>query len=241
MIKTVVCDDIQKELEKIRTALDIYAKAHPELQFDIDEYSSAVDILQTVENGKTYDIALLDICMPEILGTDVAEAMLAQNPDMGIIFLTTSEEYAVEAFAMNATHYLLKPFSQEQLNEALDRAVKKIEEGDFISLVCVDGIYRVRISDIVYMESQNHYLMTTLSSGEILKMRMKLPQMFEEMQKYPGFIKVGASYIVNLAFVRWISGSIAEMSSGDKISIPRRSSEQVQKIYMDFCREEVLR
>ncbi len=240
-IKAAVCDDIQKELEKIRAALDIYTKTHSELHFDIDEYSSAVDILQAVERGKTYDIALLDICMPGVLGTDVAEAMLAKSPDMGIIFLTTSEEYAVEAFAMNATHYLLKPFSQEQLNAALDRAVKKMQEEEFISLVCVDGIYRVHISDIVYMESQKHYLLTTLSSGEILRLRMKLSQMFEKMQKYPEFIKVGASYVVNLAFVRRISGNTAEMSNGAKISIPRRSSEQVQKIYMDFCRKEVLK
>ncbi len=139
---------------------------------------------------------------------------------------------------MNATHYLLKPFSQEQLNAALDRVVTKIEE-DFISLACVDGMYRVRTSDIVFIESQNHYLLTTLSSGEILRLRMKLSQMFEEMQKYPGFIKVGASYVINLAFVRKISTNMAEMSNGAKISIPRRSSEQVQKIYMDFCRKEV--
>ncbi len=240
-IKTAVCDDIQKELEKVRAALDTYTKTHSELYFDIDEYSTAQDILHAVEKGKIYDIALLDICMPGILGTDVAEAMLAKSPDMGIIFLTTSEEYAVEAFAMNATHYLLKPFSQEQLNAALDRAVKKLQEEDFISLACVDGIYRIRISDIVYIESQNHYVLTTLFSGEILRLRMKLSQMFEEMQKYPGFIKVGASYIVNLAFVRRISGNTAEMSNGAKISIPRRSSEQVQKIYMDFCRKEVLK
>ena len=118
-----------------------------------------------------------------------------------------------------------------------DDIQKELEKS---GLVCVDGTYRVRISNIVFMESQSHYLLTTLSSGEILKLRMNLSQMSEEMQKYPGFIKVGVSYIVNLAFVRRISGQTAEMSNGARISIPRRSSEQVQKLYMDFCRKEVL-
>ena len=49
---------------------------------------------------------------------------------------------------------------------------------------------------------------------------MKLSQMFEEMQNYPGFIKVGASYVVNLVFVRRISGNTLEMFNGVKISIP---------------------
>lgn len=238
-MQIAVCDDVQKELERIREALDTYSKAHPELYFDIDEYVTPIDILNAVEKGKVYDIALLDICMPGILGTDVAEEMLAKSPDMGIIFLTTSDEYAVEAFAMNATHYLLKPFSQEQFNAALDRAVKKTEEQDLLSLACVDGTYRVCISEIVSIESQSHYLLIKLSSGEILRLRMKLSQMFEELQKYPEFIKVGASYVANLTFVRRISGNTLEMLSGAKIPVPRRSSEEVQKTYMEFCRKEV--
>ncbi|MDE7266920.1 MAG: LytTR family DNA-binding domain-containing protein [Lachnospiraceae bacterium] len=240
-MQIAICDDIQNELETIRAALDTYAKAHPELRFDIDEYVSAIDILNAVEKGKTYDIALLDICMPGVLGTDVAEEMLAKCPDMGIVFLSTSDEYAVTAFALNATHYLVKPFSQEQFNEALARAVRKTEDRDFLSLACVDGMYRVCVTEIVSIESQNHYLLINLSSGELLKLRMKLSQMFEELQKYSGFIKVGASYVVNLAFARRISGNTLEMFNGVKISIPRRSSEEVQKIYMDFCRKEALK
>ena len=240
-MQIAICDDIQKELETTRAALDAYAKAHPELYFDIDEYTAAIDVLNAVEKGKTYDIALLDICMPGVLGTDVAEEMLAKSPDMGIVFLSTSDEYAITAFALNAAHYLLKPFSQEQFNAALDRVVKRIEDQDFLSLACVDGMYRVCVTEIVSIESQNHYLLIHLFSGEVLKIRMKLSQMFEEMQKYPGFIKVGASYVVNLAFVRKISGNTLEMFNGVKISIPRRSSEEVQKIYMDFCRKEALK
>ncbi len=238
IMRIAICDDIPKELETIRTALDVYAKAHTELFFDVDEYSVALDLLHAVEKGKTYDIALLDICMPGILGTDVAEEMLAKSPEMDVIFLTTSDEYAVAAFAMNATHYLLKPFSQEQFDTALDRAVKNTEKCDFLSLSCVDGMYRVCISEIASIESQNHYLLIRLSSGEVLRLRMKLSQMFEKIQKYPEFIKVGASYVVNLSFVRNISGNSIEMFHGVKIPIPRRSSEEVQKIYMEFCRKE---
>lgn len=240
-MQTAICDDIQKELNTIRAALDTYAKAHPELHFEIDEYRAAIDVLNEVEKGKAYDIALLDICMPGVLGTDVAEEMLAKSPDMSIVFLTTSDEYAVTAFALNATHYLLKPFSQEQFNKALDRAVKKTENQDFLSLACVDGMYRVCVREIVSIESQNHYLRLNLSSGGILKLRMKLSQMFEELQEYSGFIKVGASYVVNLAFVRKISGNTLEMLNGIKISIPRRSGEEVQKTYMDFCQKEALK
>ena len=240
-MQIAVCDDIQKELKQIRTALDTYIKTHLEHYFDIDEYRSAGDVLHAVKQGKTYDIALLDICMPDGLGTDVAEEMLVKNPNTGVVFLATSDEYAITAFAMNAVHYLLKPFSQEQFNEALDRAVRKTEEQDFISLDCVDGMYRVCAHEIIYMESQNHYLMISLSSGEILRLRRKLSQVFEEIQKYPEFIRVGVSYIVNLTFVRRVVGNTLEMMNAVKIPIPRRRSEEVKKTYMDFCRKEALK
>lgn len=237
-MRIVICDDIQKDMETIRTALDTYSKAHPKYHVEIDEYNAAIDVLHKMEKGETYDVALLYICMPGILGTDVAEEMLAKSPNMGVIFLTISDEYAVEAFAMNATHYLLKSFSQEQFDAAMDRAASKTKVQDYLSLACVDGTYRVRISEIVSIESQNHYLLCSLSSGETLRLRMKLPQMFGELQKYPEFIRVGVSYVVNLVFVRRISGNMLEMRDGMKIPIPRRSGEKVQKAYMEFCRKE---
>lgn len=239
LLKVAICDDMQNELEKIKTALRAYEQAHPELCFDVDEYHTALDILNAVEKEKTYDIALLDICMPGVLGTDIAKEMLAKAPDTNIIFLTISDEYAVEAFAMNATHYLLKPFTQEQFDAALERAVAKVPEEIVLSLTCVDGMYRVRASEIVFIESQRHYLLFHLSGGKTLRQRGKLAQMYEELQEYPEFIRVGASYIANLIFVRKVSASIIELSNG-KIPIPRRSSVEVQRAYVDFCRKQAL-
>lgn len=236
-MRLAICDDIQKDRNIIRTALDTYAAAHPEYQVEIDEYNAAADVLHKMER-EAYDIALMDICMPGVSGMDAAEEMLAKNPEMSIIFLTTSDEYAVEAFAMNATHYLLKPFTQEQFNAALDRAIRKTEDQVLLSLDCMNGVYRVRINEIVSIESQNHYLLLKLSSGETLKIRMKLSQMFEEIQRYPAFIKVGASYVINFDFVRSISGNSMEMQGGAKIPVPRRSVEEVQRAYMEYCRKE---
>ena len=239
LFNVAICDDIQNELEDIKTALRTYGETHPEICFNMDEYHTALDILNVVEKEKTYDIALLDICMPGILGTDVAKEMLAKASDSNIIFLTTSDEYAVEAFAMNATHYLLKPFTQEQFDAAIERAVAKMPKEILLSLTCVDGIYRVRTSEIVTIESQGHYLLFHLSSGKTLRQRGKLTQMYEELKKYPEFIRIGASYIANFIFVRKVSANIIELSNR-KIPIPRRSSVEVQRAYIDFCRKEAL-
>lgn len=235
--KVAVCDDVPNELQQMLAALKAYEQSHPAFFFDTASYHTAFDILQAVENGEIYDIALLDICMPGILGTDVAAKILAKAPDTDIIFLTTSDEYAVEAFAINATHYLLKPFTGEQFDAALDRAVAKRSEETTLSLSCVDGMYRVRINEIISVESQGHYLFLHLCGGETLKQRDKLTQIYEKLCKFPEFIRIGSSYIVNFAFVRKVSADIVELPNG-KIPIPRRSSSEVQRMYIEFCRKE---
>ncbi|MBO5473875.1 MAG: response regulator transcription factor [Lachnospiraceae bacterium] len=241
ILKAAVCDDVPKELERISNALDSYAEAHPELSFETDRYQTADMLLSAAEKEKTYDIALLDICMPGISGTDAARELFIRNPDTGVIFLTTSSEYAVEAFALNAVHYLLKPFTQEQFDAALDRAVQRKAKEDFLSLDCVDGVYRVRISEIAFIESQRHYLQLYLITGKALKLRRTISSMWEEIAEYSEFVKIGVSYIVNLCSVRKFSGGSVEMEGGNKIPVPRRCEEAVRKAYMDFCRKEALK
>ena len=225
VMKIAVCDDVSRELEQCLYALKAYEQIHPEFSFETDAYETAEALLSAVEKGKTYDLLLLDIC----------------NPDTGIIFLTASSEYAVEAFALNAVHYLLKPFTQEQFCDAMDRGIQRKGKAESISLACVDGMYRVCIGEIAFIESQKHYLQMNLSDGRELKLRRTISSLWEEIREYPEFTKIGASYIVNLSFAKKMSASCMEMEDGIKIPIPRRCEEAVRKNYMDFCRREVLK
>lgn len=63
---------------------------------------------------------LLDICMPGLLGTDIAREVRQRKDKTEIVFLTGSDEFAVEAFTLKAAHYLVKPFSQDEFDEALE-------------------------------------------------------------------------------------------------------------------------
>ena len=80
-MRIIICDDIQKDRKTIRAALDTYAAAHPEYHVEIDEYNAAADVLRRMEK-EAYDIALMDICMPGVPGTDAAEEMLAKYPEI---------------------------------------------------------------------------------------------------------------------------------------------------------------
>ena len=71
------------------------------------------------------DLALLDIDMPEINGLMLAEQLKRRYPDAAIIFLTAFPQYAVQAFKLRATGYLLKPVSLDDLKEEVDYALSR--------------------------------------------------------------------------------------------------------------------
>lgn len=98
MLKIAICDDNARDRERIAEDLQAYAAAHGEYGIEFVVYTSAFEMLDSFEDTGCPDIALLDICMPHMLGTELAREILGHSENTDIIFLTTSSDYAVDAF-----------------------------------------------------------------------------------------------------------------------------------------------
>ena len=93
-------------------------------------YSSAFEMLDAFDKTGCPDIALLDICMPGMLGTELARDILRCSENTDIIFLTTSSDYAVDAFSLHAADYIQKPYTREKFGAALDRVIAMRQKTD---------------------------------------------------------------------------------------------------------------
>ena len=85
----------------------------------VEEFLFAQDALDWLDAGNSADIALLDIDMPDMNGLVLAAKVKEKSPDTAIIFLTGYSQFAVDAFAMHASGYLMKPVSKERLAEEI--------------------------------------------------------------------------------------------------------------------------
>lgn len=237
----MICDDQKSELEAMQEIVSEYDREHPDLFLSVRCFSNPFDMLDEMDRCGAPDIALLDICMPGVLGTEVAREIQSRSKDAtDIIFLTTSTEFAVEAFALHVNDYLTKPYTKERLIDALDRVIEKRRRRLFIPVPCGNEIHRIDVCSVAYSEVRNHCTEIHLKSGSCLRTRMTMTELKELFQEASGFAAVGASYIVNLRCVQRVLPAALEMVDGEIIPVPRRLRGEVKQQYFDFYTREAI-
>lgn len=197
------------------------------------------------------DLIFLDIQMPKINGFEMLE-LLDYQPE--IIFTTAFDQYAIKAFEVNATDYLLKPFSKERFDEALQKTIKKLNNSppqktdyeklltkinstkEFLDRIVVKTFQKIVIipvDKINYIEAQDDYVMIYTEFGKFLKQqKMKF---YEEHLNVNEFIRVHRSYIINVNKVKQIELFEKEsykitLNNGDKIPVSKNGYVKLKEI-----------
>lgn len=237
----LICDDQINELENIKQIVTEYA-AHSESDINIRCFANPFDMLEDIVKNGAPDIAVLDILMPGILGTELAKELQNKSDNQtDIIFLTTSSEFAVEAFSLHVNDYLTKPFEKERLTKTLDRIIQNRSKRLFLTVMCGREIHRIDLYHVLYMESRNHNVQIYLKSGKSIKTHTPLADIKNAVSAAEGFISVGASYIVNLRCVQSVLQTELVIINGQSIPIPRRHRNDVRQNYFNFYMEEAIK
>lgn len=236
MLRVGICDDRQEDIDIIRTLAVRFSESHPECPLDICAYSSAYDLLEEVERTGGCDVYLLDILMPHMSGIELARSIRKRKERAQILFLTTSREYGIEAVGVKATAYLLKPIQEELFNEAMYDCIKELvpERHSSLAVRTKQGVTRVRLAELMSIESFNHVCELTLSDGTKLETNARLSDLYEQMQEKSGFFFPHRSYIVNMEYIRGISPDGLLMTDGRQLPISRRRYMEIKPVYLDY-------
>ncbi|MFP8920678.1 LytR/AlgR family response regulator transcription factor [Megasphaera indica] len=207
MVRIAICDDLQEQLDIIQKAVQQYFHDKKE-PTEVFTYNNAMDFVDAFEKEGNFDIVLL--------GTDIAAEMRKQKSRAEIVFLSTSEEFAVEAFAVRAAHYLVKPFTQKEFDQAMDRVMESIRQrhsGKMIFRLVGGGIQVEEVNAILYVESNGHIQKVYTADHSLLETRQSLASLLDTLDAIaPGqFVSPGKSYIVNQSAIRVIKSDYIEI------------------------------
>jgi DNA-binding LytR/AlgR family response regulator len=177
--------------------------------------------------------------MPGISGIEVAGIIGKLYPQTKIVFLTSSRDYAIEAFSVQAVHYLIKPFQKKTFNEAVDRAFWEIKRKDTkqISVKLSGGVVtKIDIEEIDYIENYAHEQNLYLKRGKKIVARQSLSFFLEalELLAPDQFIQPCKGYLVNMKAIRMVQQDGIELISGIKIPIARNNFRIIRDAYFDF-------
>ena len=123
-LRIIIADDERPAREFLKAVLREFNDA--ELVGEAENGADAVEIIKRLKP----DLALLDLQMPEISGLE-AVRLLKKSQMPLVAFVTAYDEYAVQAFEVNAVDYLLKPVEKARLRETLNRALERLEQADW--------------------------------------------------------------------------------------------------------------
>lgn len=158
-----------------------------------------------------------------------------------IIFLTTSKEHALDAFAVEATQYLLKPVSEERIFPVLDRIMEGNEEArrKYLLLRIEGRIRRVGVNDIAYCEAQGKMQYLYFADGSNCVLRVTMTEIYDQLSQYHEFVRVGIGYIVNLEHIESLSRQEVRMDNDKVLYLPRGSFAPLREKYFSYyCEEE---
>ncbi|TPN86775.1 LytR/AlgR family response regulator transcription factor [Aquimarina algicola] len=243
MLTAIIVEDMPDALQLLKS--DLKAN-HPEIKV-VDTAQSVVEAAKSLRNTQP-DILFLDIMLGDGTGFDILEIF----PDLKskIIFVTASDEFAIRAFKFAAIDYVLKPYSNEELAQAIARAKEQIQPNkerlsilkntlsapeqkpDKISLHTLDKIIIVSLDDIIRCESDSNNTIFYLQDGQKIFVTKTL-KYFADMLKNYHFLRVHQSHLVNLqcisAFIK-TDGGYLMLKNGENIPVSVRKKIEVMEI-----------
>ena len=240
MIRIAVCDDEKKILDEISGYIKNYAEQETKETLDVFCFDSALELLNALEDGKSFDIFVLDVYIGDEMGTSLARNIRKLGIENPIIFATTSIEHAPQGYETAALRYLIKPINPQKIYEAIEAALVQAKKmsNRFIKFKTENGIENVSVNQITCTEAHAHYQYITLKGGAKIRVRTTVTELFTALSKYAGFIRIGSAYIINLRHVKNVSSSEVCLYNNVKIQVPRGKYTEIKDAFWNFQYEE---
>ncbi len=235
IMRIAICDDRTEELEEIAGKLNaVFVKFHEEL--NVVCYSDGKSLVQDLERGAEYELLILDIYMDEMDGIETARKAHACLPDVSVAFLTSSPDFAVEAFALKAVHYLLKPVKEAELEELIQRArtftdekkqILTLQKGDKKFYFLKESVIKILSSKRgvdIYYDGKDSPVWVPITFSEA-----------ERQLKGLDFLKISRGFLVAMGEIEDISkNGSCEFKDGTTALISRKEKEQTRIQYHEY-------
>lgn len=230
MYRIALVDDEKIFTDQIEEYIRQYQAENP-AEFHVSVFHSSTEFIAGFK--KEYDLILLDVEMPELNGMELAHKIRETDEQVVLMFITNMAQYAIHGYSVGALDFVTKPINYYTFAMKLTRALKRVpkKESTSVLLTMADGVKRIDIKQIYYLEVQNRLLHYHTEEGEFV-VRGSLQAAEERLSGHP-FEKCNHWYLVNLMHVKEVRKNIVVVGSHE-LEISRRNKTSFLKALTDY-------
>ncbi len=238
MIQIAVCDDNLDELSNMIQLINQY-RLSKNFNCDYAVFPNGFELISALEKGKCFDVYCMDIIMPAFSGIAVAKEIRSFDKSAQIIFFTSSTEFALDSYTVNALNYVLKPISKEKFFFTFDEVLERMKENNNDTLIVRsnNGIQRILIANIVFAEIIGRNVLYHLYSGKVIECTEVFSSVCDKLLKYDRFVKTHRSYIVNMQYVDTIENNEITLQTLSCIPIAQGKTKEIKQRYLAYQME----
>ena len=242
MTRILIADDERPARSELRFLLEKILKELNHQEVEIMEAGTGAAVLELIEKY-SFDVCFFDIEMGDIKGTKLAETMRQKDMDTAIIFVTAYENYALNAFDVDAVDYVMKPFDENRIRKSIEKLIHRglspkkmpgpfaLPAGDRMEVVIADSISYI---EAIHKGAKVHCRKNVYySSDPLIEWEKKLSPAADQ------FVRVHKSFIVNLNACEALvpdynNGYACKLKECDNVTIPI-SRNMIHDIRKHFC------
>ena len=229
-MRIAVCDDNQKELERIKGCF-CRIQGYDLVCSYFDSTSTVMEILKT-ENSP-YDLYILDIEMPGMNGLKLAKSIREKDSRALFVFLTSYTRYMKDVFDVVTFDFIEKPISDEKLLQILERAATYLNiTSQHFSFGYRASRYSLKYDRILYIEKKGRQALIH-TFEDVYKTNMTLEEIWKQLNP-KSFVHIHSSYIINLYNLDRKDNEIAIMRNGEKLHITKGYRRELAMRHYEF-------
>ena len=230
-MRIAICEDSQLDRELLVDVVGHYA-AQRSRAIQVTAYDGGLGLVRDMEDGGYYDLVFLDNLMDDMLGIQVARRLRELNYQGPLVFISSTDAYAVAGYEVSAAAYLLKPYDYQTVAAVLDKFLPETGPEERYAIRRRAAVIQLPYQDILFVESQNAKCILHCRDGQTHVVYKTLNTVEGELGDRR-FLRCHQSFLVNMDQVQSADQAF-HLSSGDAVPIRQRELKRIRERYLNY-------